>query len=196
MEPLVLFTLLTLTSATTLASSVKIVRQGDEAVVEMLGKYEGKKLEPGLTFLIPYIENVAYKQTTREQILEMRPIDCITQDKIYTTLNFVIFWRMTDIERAYYKVQDLKTAMMNILITNIRSQIATMELDQIFTARAEINEALVEQLDIATEPWGVKITRVEMLDFTIGNKLVHEALKTATKNGNVTKNSVLIPNLG
>lgn len=191
MEPLVLFTLLTLTSATTLASSVKIVRQGDEAVVEMLGKYEGKKLEPGLTFLIPYIENVAYKQTTREQILEMRPIDCITQDKIYTTLNFVIFWRMTDIERAYYKVQDLKTAMMNILITNIRSQIATMELDQIFTARAEINEALVEQLDIATEPWGVKITRVEMLDFTIGNKLVHEALKTATKNGNVTKNSVL-----
>lgn len=191
MEPLVLFTLLTLTSATTLASSVKIVRQGDEAVVEMLGKYEGKKLEPGLTFLIPYIENVAYKQTTREQILEMRPIDCITQDKIYTTLNFVIFWRMTDIERAYYKVQDLKTAMMNILITNIRSQIATMELDQIFTARAEINEALVEQLDIATEPWGVKITRVEMLDFTIGNKLIHEALKTATKNGNVTKNSVL-----
>ena len=191
MEPLVLFTLLTLTSATTLASSVKIVRQGDEAVVEMLGKYEGKKLEPGLTFLIPYIENVAYKQTTREQILEMRPIDCITQDKIYTTLNFVIFWRMTDIERAYYKVQDLKTAMMNILITNIRSQIATMELDQIFTARAEINEALVEQLDIATEPWGVKITRVEMLDFTIGNKLVHEALKTATKNGNLTKNSVL-----
>lgn len=191
MEPLVLFTLLTLTSATTLASSVKIVRQGDEAVVEMLGKYEGKKLEPGLTFLIPYIENVAYKQTTREQILEMRPIDCITQDKIYTTLNFVIFWRMTDIERAYYKVQDLKTAMMNILITNIRSQIATMELDQIFTARAEINEALVEQLDIATEPWGVKITRVEMLDFIIGNKLVHEALKTTTKNGNVTKNSVL-----
>lgn len=191
MEPLVLFTLLTLTSATTLASSVKIVRQGDEAVVEMLGKYEGKKLEPGLTFLIPYIENVAYKQTTREQILEMRPIDCITQDKIYTTLNFVVFWRMTDIERAYYKVQDLKTAMMNILITNIRSQISTMELDQIFTARAEINEALVEQLDIATEPWGVKITRVEMLDFTIGNKLVHEALKTATKNGNLTKNSVL-----
>jgi len=191
MEPLVLFTLLTLTSATTLASSVKIVRQGDEAVVEMLGKYEGKKLDPGLTFLIPYIENVAYKQTTREQILEMRPIDCITQDKIYTTLNFVVFWRMTDIERAYYKVQDLKAAMMNILITNIRSQISTMELDQIFTARAEINEALVEQLDIATEPWGVKITRVEMLDFTIGNKLVHEALKTATKNGNVTKNSVL-----
>ncbi|XWK87563.1 MAG: SPFH domain-containing protein [Phormidium sp.] len=190
MNPLALFTFLTIASATTLASSVKIVRQGDEALVEMLGKYEGKKLEPGLTFLIPYIENVAYKQTTREQILEMRPIDCITQDKISTTLNFVVFWRMTDIERAYYKVQDLKAAMMNILITNIRAQIATMELDQIFTARAEINEALVEQLDIATEPWGVKITRVEMLDFTIGNKLVHEALKTSPKNGNANKDYV------
>jgi regulator of protease activity HflC (stomatin/prohibitin superfamily) len=192
MEPLALFALLTITGATTLASSVKIVRQGDEALVEMLGKYDGKKLEPGLTFLIPYIENVAYKQTTREQILEMRPIDCITQDKIYTTLNFVVFWRMTDIERAYYKVQNLKSAMMNVLITNIRSQIATMELDQIFTARAEINEALVEQLDIATEPWGVKITRVEMLDFAIGNKLVHEALKTPTKSINVSKDYVSI----
>lgn len=190
MNPLVLFALLSITGATTLASSVKIVRQGDEALVEMLGKYEGKKLEPGLTFLIPYIENVAYKQTTKEQILEMRPIDCITQDKIYISLNFVVFWRMTDIERAYYKVQNLKAAMMNILITNIRSQIATMELDQIFTARSEINESLVEQLDIATEPWGVKITRVEMLDFTIGNKLVHEALKTPAKNGNVSKDYV------
>lgn len=190
MNPLVLFALLSITGATTLASSVKIVRQGDEALVEMLGKYEGKKLEPGLTFLIPYIENVAYKQTTKEQILEMRPIDCITQDKIYISLNFVVFWRMTDIERAYYKVQDLKAAMMNILITNIRSQIATMELDQIFTARSEINESLVEQLDIATEPWGVKITRVEMLDFTIGNKLVHEGLKTPAKNGNVSKDYV------
>jgi regulator of protease activity HflC (stomatin/prohibitin superfamily) len=187
MNPLALFTFLTIASATTLASSVKIVRQGDEAVVEMLGKYEGKKLEPGLTFLIPYIENVAYKQTTKEQILEMRPIDCITKDKISMVANFVVFWRMTDIERACYKVQDLKAAMMNILITNIRSQIATMELDQIFTARAEINEALVEQLDIATEPWGVKITRVEMLDFTIGNKLVHEALKTSVKSLNSSK---------
>jgi len=192
MEPLVLFALLTITGATTLASSVKIVRQGDEALVEMLGKYEGKKLEPGLTFLIPYIENVAYKQTTREQILEMRPIDCITNDKICINVNFVVFWRMTDIERASYKVQNLKSAMMNILITNIRSQIATMELDRMFTARAEINDALVEQLDIATEPWGVKITRLEMLDFTIGNKLVHEAFKTPSKNLNAGKDSVRI----
>lgn len=192
MNPLVLFAFLTITGATTLASSVKIVRQGDEALVEMLGKYDGKKLDPGLSFLIPYIENVAYKQTIREQILEMRPIDCITQDKICMALNFVVFWRMTDIERAYYKVQNLKAAMMNILITNIRSQIATMELDQIFTARAEINEALVEQLDIATEPWGVKITRVEMLDFTIGNKLVHEAFKIPSKSLNSGKDSVLI----
>ena len=192
MNPLVLFAFLTVASATTLASSVKIVRQGDEALVEMLGKYEGKKLEPGLTFLIPYIENVAYKQTTREQILEMNRIDCITEDKICVALNFVVFWRMTDIERAYYKVENLKAAMKNILITNIRSQIATMELDRIFTARAEINEALVEQLDIATEPWGVKVTRVEMLDFAIGNKLAYEGLKTPSKSLNAGKDSVVI----
>ena len=192
MNPLALFAFLTIAGATTLASSVKIVRQGDEALVEMLGKYEGKKLEPGLTFLVPYIENVAYKQTTREQILEMRTIDCITQDKICIALNFVVFWRMTDIERAYYKVENLKAAMMNILITNIRSQIATMELDRIFTGRGEINEALVEQLDIATEPWGVKITRVEMLDFAIGDKLTHEGLKSPPKSLNTAKDSVFV----
>lgn len=180
---LILFSVLTFTG-TSLASSVKIVRQGDEAIVEMLGKYDGKKLEPGLTLLIPFIEQVAYKQTLREQILEMRPIQCLTLDRISVTANFIVYWRLTDIEKAYYKVQNLKDAMMNLLILDIRTEIAKLELEEMFNARERLNQALVERLDVATEPWGVKITRVEMMDFTIGNKLTHEGIKTPVKSLN------------
>lgn len=171
-------------SGTTIANSVKIIKQGDEALVENLGKYDGKKLEPGLTFLTPFIEYVAYKGTRREQILEIPPKQCTTRDRVSITVDFVVYWRIMDIEKAFYKVQDLKAAMMNLLVTQIRSEIAKMELDEIFTARAEINDVLVSELDIATEPWGVKVTRVELRDFTIGNKVVHEALKNPSKSLN------------
>lgn len=187
-----LLALLTAGTAT-LASSVKIVKQGDAALVEMLGKYEGKNLEPGLTFLIPFMEQVAYHQTLKEQILEIPPKQCTTKDRIYVTTDFVVYWRLTDVEKAYYKVQDLKSAMMNLLVTQIRTEIAQYELDQLFTARAAINEKLVEELDVATEPWGVKITRVELRDFIIGNKLVHEAIKNSTKPLNKASSSSAVP---
>ena len=164
-------------SGTTFAASVKVIKQGDEALVETLGRYDGKKLEPGLTFLIPFIEQVAYKETMREQILEIPPKQCTTRDRVSINVDFVVYWRITDIEKAYYRVQNLKAAMMNLLVTQIRTEVAKLELDEIFTARSEINQALVEELDIATEPWGVKVTRVELRDFTIGNKVVHEKLK-------------------
>lgn len=159
-----------------LVSSVKIVRQGDQALVEFLGKYEGKKLDAGLTFLTPFIEYVAYKSTLKEQIFEMPPSQCTTSDRVSITVDFVIYWKFLDLEKAYYKVQDLKAAMLNLLLISIRSHMATMEVDEIFTARAEINEALVQELDVATEPWGIKITRAELRDFTIGNQINHEAL--------------------
>lgn len=176
MEQWLLMAFIAITGTATLGNSIKIIKQGDAALVEMLGKYEGKKLQPGLTFLIPFIEQVAYKQTLREQILEIPPKTCTTCDKVSVTVDFVIYWRITDIEKAFYKVQDLKAAMMNLLVTLIRTEMAKLNLEDIFTARDEINEVMVEQLDIATEPWGIKITRVELRDFTIGNKVVHEAL--------------------
>ena len=159
-----------------LTSSVKIVRQGDQALVEFLGKYEGKKLEPGLTFLTPFIEYVAFKDTLREQILEVPPTQCTTGDRVAITVDFVVYWKIMDLEKACYKVQNLKAAILNLLLAQIRTEIAKMEVDEIFTARAEINEVLVQEMDIATEPWGVKITRVELRDFTIGSKANQEAL--------------------
>jgi regulator of protease activity HflC (stomatin/prohibitin superfamily) len=151
-----------------MVSSVKVVRQGDQALVEFLGKYEGKKLEPGLTFLTPFIEYVAFKDTLREQLLEMPPTQCMTSDRLNVNVDFVIYWKVSDLEKACYKVQDLKAAMLNLLLVSIRSQIATMESEEILTGRKTINDALVEELDVATEPWGIKVTRVELRDFTLG----------------------------
>lgn len=162
-------------TGTTLKASVAVVKQGDEAIVEMLGKYEGKKLEPGLTFLVPYIERVAYQQSLREQLLEMPSIECVTADRYDVLTDFVVYWRMIDLERASYKVQDFKQAMLTILTLQIRTEIAQLVAEDLFTARSQLNEVLVGELDIATEPWGIKVTRVELRNFKIGNKVVHEA---------------------
>lgn len=162
-------------TGTTLKASVAVVKQGDEAIVEMLGKYEGKKLEPGLTFLVPYIERVAYKQSLREQLLEMPSIECVTADRYDVFTDFVVYWRMIDLERASYKVQDFKQAMLTILKLQIRTEIAQLVAEDLFTARSKLNELLVGELDIATEPWGIKVTRVELRNFKIGSKVVHEA---------------------
>lgn len=158
-----------------LASSVKIVRQGDEALVEIFGKYDGKKLDPGLTFLIPFIEQVAYKETLREQILNLQPQQCTTRDRRVVMVEFIVYWRVIDLEKACYKVQNLKEAMLNMLILSIRTQIAQLSVEELYTARTEINNALVEELDTITDPWGVKFTRVELRNFASGSQVVQTA---------------------
>ncbi|MGL5081455.1 MAG: SPFH domain-containing protein [Microcoleaceae cyanobacterium] len=147
-----------------LAGGVKIVNQGDEALVETLGKYNGRKLKPGLNFVIPFIDRLAYKQTIREQVLDIPPQQCITRDNVSISVDAIVYWRIMDLEKACYKVANLVPAMENLVRTQIRSEMGQLELDQTFTARTEVNELLLRELDIATDPWGVKVTRVELRD--------------------------------
>ncbi|NEO45187.1 MAG: SPFH/Band 7/PHB domain protein [Moorea sp. SIO4A3] len=147
-----------------LLGSVKIINQGNQALVERLGKYSGKKLEPGLNFVIPVIERVVYQQTIREKVLDVPPQPCITSDNVSITVDAVVYWRIMDMEKAYYKVEDLRSAMQNLVLTQIRAEMGKLELDQTFTARSQINETLLRELDISTDPWGVKVTRVELRD--------------------------------
>lgn len=147
-----------------IASSVKIVNQGDEALVERLGKYNGKKLQPGLNFLIPVLDQVVFQETIREKVLDIPAQQGITRDNVLITVDAVVYWQIIDIEKAYYKVENLRIGMQNLVLTQIRSEMGKLELDQTFTVRAEINEILLRELDLATEPWGVKITRVELRD--------------------------------
>lgn len=160
----------------TLKGSVRIVNQGNEALIETLGRYSGRKLTPGLNFTIPFIDRVAYQETIREKVLDIPPQQCITRDNVAISVDAVIYWRILDMEKAYYKVEHLQQAMVNLVLTQIRSEMGRLELDETFTARAEINEILLRELDIATDPWGVKVTRVELRDI-VPSKAVQDAME-------------------
>ena len=97
------------------ASSVKIVEQGNEALIERLGQYN-KKLEPGLNFLIPGIDRVAFRETVREKVIDVPPQNCITRDNVSVAADAVIYWRIVDMEKAYYKIQNLQAAILNLAL--------------------------------------------------------------------------------
>jgi len=158
------------------ASSVKIVNQSDEALVESLGRYNGKKLTPGLNFIVPVVDKVVFKQTVRERVLDVPPQSCITRDNVSISVDAVVYWRIVDMEKAYYKVENLQAAMVNLVLTQIRAEMGKLELDETFTARSEINEALLRELDISTDPWGVKVTRVELRDI-MPSKAVQDSME-------------------
>ncbi|MBO0351055.1 SPFH/Band 7/PHB domain protein [Phormidium pseudopriestleyi FRX01] len=159
-----------------LAGSVKIINQGNEALVETLGKYNGRKLEPGLRLLTPFLDKIVYKGTIREKVLDIPPQQCITRDNVSISVDAVVYWRIMDMERAYYKVENLQSAMVNLVLTQIRSEMGKLELDQTFTARSEINEILLRELDVSTDPWGVKVTRVELRDI-VPSKAVQDSME-------------------
>ncbi|MTJ08880.1 MULTISPECIES: SPFH domain-containing protein [unclassified Anabaena] len=173
---LLLFLAGTIIAASVGASSIKIVKQGDEALVEFLGRYDGKKLEPGLNFVTPFISHVVCTETKRERVLEIPPQNCITRDNVSITVDAVVYWQVMDIEKAYYRVQNLQSAMVNLVLTQIRAELGKLELNQTFTARTEVNEMLLRELDISTEPWGVKVRRVELRDI-VPSKTVQGAME-------------------
>ena len=156
-------------------SSAKVIQQGNEALIERLGVYD-RKLNAGLNFVIPVLDRVAYQETIREKVLDIPPQPCITRDNVSITVDAVVYWRIVDMEKAYYKVQNLQSAMVNLVLTQIRSEMGRLELDETFTARSQINEALLHDLDISTDPWGVKVTRVELRDI-IPSQAVQESME-------------------
>jgi len=175
MNPIVWILLLVL-GGTTASKSIRIINQNDEALVETLGRYNGRKLTAGLNYTIPFAEKIVYKQTIREKVLDVPPQQCITRDNVSISVDAVVYWRIVDMEKAYYKVEDLQSAMVNLVLTQIRSEMGKLELDETFTARAEINELLLRELDISTDPWGVKVTRVELRDIA-PSKAVQDSME-------------------
>ncbi|MEL6222108.1 MAG: SPFH domain-containing protein [Cyanobacteria bacterium J06626_14] len=159
-----------------LFGSVRIVREGNQALVERLGKYSGRKLDPGLNFTVPFFDSVVYEKTIREQVLDIPAQKCITRDNVAISVDAVVYWRIMDLERASYKVADLRDAMVNLVLTQIRAEMGQLELDETFTARSEVNEVLLKELDISTDPWGVKVTRVELRDI-IPSKEVQDSME-------------------
>lgn len=159
----------------TFASTVKIINQGNVALVERLGSYQ-KRLEPGMNFVFPVLDRIVYQETIREKVLDIPPQQCITRDNVSISVDAVVYWRIMDLEKAYYKVENLKTAMINLVLTQIRSEMGKLELDDTFTARSQISEILLQELDISTDPWGVKVTRVELRDI-VPSQAVQESME-------------------
>jgi len=157
------------------SSSFKIVNQGEEALVASFGKYK-RKLPAGPHFILPFIDTVSYKGSIKEQVLDIPPQQCITRDNVSITADAVVYWRVVDMEKAFYRVENLRQAMANIVLTQIRAELGSLELDETFTARNKINEVLLRDLDDATDPWGVKVTRVELRDI-LPAKAVQEAME-------------------
>lgn len=148
-----------------LFGSVKIVNEKNEFLVERLGSYN-KKLQPGLNFVVPFLDQIVYKDTIRDKILDVTPQSCITKDNVSISVDAVVYWRIVDMEKAYYKIENLELGMEKLVLTQIRSEIGKLELDETFVARTEINNTLLRELDVATDPWGVKVLRVELKDIT------------------------------
>lgn len=141
--------------------STKIITQGNQALVERLGKFH-KRLEPGLNYIIPFIDRVAVEDTIREQVLDIPPQQAITKDNISVEVDAVVFWKVEDLMKAYYNVEDVERAIEELVTTTLRSSIGELVLDQTYSSRNDINRNLLLQLNEAATDWGVNVMRVEV----------------------------------
>jgi regulator of protease activity HflC (stomatin/prohibitin superfamily) len=145
------------------ARGVRTVPQGSQWTVERFGRYRAT-LTPGLHLVNPFIDRIGRKINVQETVLEIPAQNVITKDNASVTVDGIVFYQVVDPSRAAYEVQNLEQAIVNITMTNIRTAIGSLDLDQTLSQRDEINDRLLHVLDTATHPWGTKITRVELKD--------------------------------
>ncbi|GET39606.1 SPFH domain-containing protein [Microseira wollei] len=151
--------------------SAKVINQGYEAIVEQTGKYK-RTLKPGLNFIVPFLDTIVWEETTREQLIDIEPQEAFTSDSVQVKVDAIIYWKVTDLYKAYYEVEDLENALKNLVLTAMRSQIGQMELQKTFSNRREISQGLTEEIKEVTKAWGVEITRVEIQEIKLAPNIV------------------------
>jgi regulator of protease activity HflC (stomatin/prohibitin superfamily) len=154
----------------TLYAGIKTVPQGENWTVERFGRYT-RTLDSGLRVIVPFIDRIGRKLSIMEQVLDVPAQTVITKDNAAVVADGVVFYRVDDISRAAYQVQNLEQAIVNLTTTNLRSVIGSMDLDDTLSKRAEINEILLGIIDEATNPWGAKIIRIEIRDLRMSDEL-------------------------
>lgn len=152
-------------------STVKVVPQGTNYTVENFGRYT-RTLTPGLHILIPVMERIGARMNMKEQVLEIPSQDVITRDNAMVRVDGVTFFQVLNAAKAAYEVDQLEGSIINLTMTNVRTVMGSMDLDELLSNRDQINAKLLHVVDAATEAWGVKVTRIEIKDIAPPNDLV------------------------
>ncbi len=151
---------------------VLIVQMKEVCVIERLGKFRAV-MQPGLHFLIPFFDRVAYRHETREQVLDIPAQSCISRDNIQISVDGLVYIQVMDGAKASYGIEDYRRASINLAQTTMRSEIGKLNLSQTFSERDTLNETIVREIDKASDPWGIKVLRYEVRNITPSENVIH-----------------------
>lgn len=152
-------------------NTLLVVHMRECVVVERLGKFRGV-LNPGFHFLIPFFDRIAYRHETREQVMDIPSQMCITNDNMQVDVDGLVYLKVIDPKKASYGIGNYRRAAINMAQTTMRSEVGKLSLSRIFSEREELNDKIVKEIDLASEPWGIKVLRYEIKNISPSKHVV------------------------